>query len=236
MENGLASRCSFCGIENQEYQLAQIWKPMTKKGLSLIQNYMKRCDQNTYTQPCEINAADLEVVNDDDFEKEFPDWRFNFRERQEVSMDWIMPAINEFEEEQCKKAALALDPARDSFRRRVGVRGFRLALLCTTLYPQMNSRAQNTIIQFVKWWMEVDLENILKLLGERYNEQTKKIVGFSNQDVFADLPETFSKNDIVAIMRKQNKKTKVYDVIYRWKKIDAIEELPEKGTYKKKKQ
>lgn len=236
VENGLASRCSFCGIENQEYQLAQIWKPMTKKGLALIQNYMKRCDQNTYTQPCEINAADLEVVNDDDFEKEFPDWRFTFRERQEVSMDWIMPAINEFEEEQCKKAALALDPARDSFRRRVGVRGFRLALLCTTLYPQLNSRAQNTIIQFVKWWMEVDLENILKLLGERYNEQTKKIVGFSNQDVFADLPETFSKNDIVAIMRKQNKKTKVYDVIYRWKKIDAIEELPEKGMYKKKKQ
>ena len=234
VENGLASRCSFCEIENQEYQLAQVWKSINKKGMQLIQNYMKRCDENTYEEPCTIDPADLECVNDSDFDKEI-DWKFNFKERQTVDMSWIIPTIDKFEEEQCKKAALALDPARDSFRRRVGVRGFRLALLCTTLYPQVTSRAQSTIINFVKWWMEVDLENILKLLGEKYNEQAKKVIGFSNQDVFADLPETFSKNDIVAIMRKQNKKTKVYDVIYRWKKIDAIEELAEKGNYRKKK-
>lgn len=233
VENGLASRCSFCEIENQEYQLAQIWKPLTVKGRTLIQNYMRRCDENTYTEPCDISPSDLACISDDDFDKEV-NWKFKFRERQTVDMDWIIPTIDEFEEEQCKKAALALDPARDSFRRRVGVRGFRLALLCSTLYPQLTNRAKNTIINFVKWWMNVDLENILKLLGEKYNEQAKKVIGFANQDVFADLPETFSKNDIVAIMRKQNKKTKVYDVIYRWKKIDAIEELAEKGTYRKK--
>lgn len=234
VENGLASRCSFCEIENQEYQLAQIWKSINQKGMLLIQNYMKRCDENTYTEPCNINPADLACISDDDFDKEI-DWKFKFRERQTVNMDWIIPTIDKFEEEQCKKAALALDPARDSFRRRVGVRGFRLALLCTTLYPQLTNRAKNTIINFVEWWMNVDLENILKLLGEKYNEQAKKVLGFANQDVFADLPDVFSKNDIVAVMRKQQKKTKVYDVIYRWKKIDAIEELPEKGTYKKKK-
>ena len=233
VENGLASRCSFCEIENQEYQLAQIWKPLSQKGRALIYNYMKRCDQNTYTEPCDVSPSELECISDDDFDKEV-NWKFKFRERQSVDMDWIIPTIDEFEEEQCKKAALALDPARDSFRRRVGVRGFRLALLCTTLYPQLTNRAKNTIINFVKWWMNVDLENILKLLGERYNEQAKKVLGFANQDVFADLPEMFSKNDIVAIMRKQNKKTKVYDVVYRWKKIDAIEELPEKGVYRKK--
>lgn len=233
VENGLASRCSFCEIENQEYQLAQIWKPLNQKGKALIYNYMKRCDQNSYTEPCDVSPSELECISDDDFDKEV-NWKFKFRERQSVDMDWIIPTIDEFEEEQCKKAALALDPARDSFRRRVGVRGFRLALLCTTLYPQLTNRAKNTIINFVKWWMNVDLENILKLLGERYNEQAKKVLGFANQDVFADLPETFSKNDIVAIMRKQNKKTKVYDVVYRWKKIDAIEELPEKGVYRKK--
>lgn len=233
VENGLASRCSFCEIENQEYQLAQIWKPLSQKGRALIYNYMKRCDQNTYTEPCDVSPSELECISDDDFDKDV-NWKFKFRERQSVDMDWIIPTIDEFEEEQCKKAALALDPARDSFRRRVGVRGFRLALLCTTLYPQLTNRAKNTIINFVKWWMNVDLENILKLLGERYNEQAKKVLGFANQDVFADLPETFSKNDIVAIMRKQNKKTKVYDVVYRWKKIDAIEELPEKGVYRKK--
>lgn len=233
VENGLASRCSFCEIENQEYQLAQVWKQIPAKGMQLIRNYMKRCDASTYEEPCTITAQDLACVSDDDFEKEIK-WRFRFRPRQVVDMDWIMPTIQAFQEEQCKKAALALDPARDSFRRRVGVRGFRMALLCTTFYPKLTSRAMKTIIDFVKWWMVVDLENILKLLGERYNEQNKKVMGFANQDVYADLPDTFSKNDIVAVMRKQNKKTKVYDVVYRWKKIDAIEETSEKGVYKKK--
>mgnify|MGYP003396746869 FL=1 len=233
VENGLASRCSFCEIENQEYQLAQIWKPIPKKGMTIIRNYMKRCDEATYEEPCNIVPSEIDLMSDEEFEKEV-DWRFKFRERQFVDMDWIIPIIDAFEKEQCKKAALALDPARDSFRRRVGVRGFRLALLCTTLYPKVTPRAQATIIKFVEWWMNVDLENILKLLGEKYNEQTKKVIGFANADVFADLPNEFSKNDVVAVMRKQNKKTKVYDVIYRWKKLDAIEEL-DKGIYKKKK-
>ena len=162
------------------------------------------------------------------------DWEFKFKPRQEVDISWIMPTIDAFENEECKKAALALDPARDSFRRRVGVRGFRLALLCTTLYPQMTTQAKRTIINFVKWWMHVDLENILKLLGERYNEQTNKVVGFSNQDVFASLEDEFTRNDVMIAMRKQNKKNKVYDVIYRWKKLGAIEET-DKYAYKKKK-
>lgn len=234
VENGLASRCSFCEIENQEYQMPQVWKPLSKKAMQLIQNYMRRCDENTYETPCAVTPEEVDCVADADFDKEI-EWRFKFRERQQVDMSWIMPTIDAFEEEQCKKASLALDPARDTFRRRVGVRGFRLALLCTTLYPKINNRAQAVIINFVKWWMNVDMENILKILGERYNEQVKKVVGFVNQDVFAELPETFSKNDIVAILRKQNKKSKVYDVIYRWKKIEAIEELPEKGNYKKRK-
>lgn len=232
VENGLASRCSFCEIENQEYQLAQIWKKINARGMKLIRNYMKRCDENTYEEPCDILPSDLEVVSDEDFEKEI-DWHFKFKERQEVDISWIMPIIDDFEREQCKKASLALDPARDSFRRRVGVRGFRLALLCTTLYPKLNNRAIGVIQDFVKWWMQVDLENILKLLGEKYNEQTKKVMSFANKDVFADLPETFNKNDVIVVLRKQGKKTKVYDVIYRWKKLDVITELS-KGEYKKK--
>ena len=232
VENGLASRCSFCEIENQEYQLAQVWRPLNQKAMELIRNYMKRCDANTYEEPCSVNIEDLNTVSDDDFDKEI-DWHFKFKERQTIDMSWIIPTIDEFEAEQCKKSALALDAARDSFRRRVGVRGFRLALLCTTFYPVLSNRAVNTITRFVKWWMEVDLENILKLLGERFNEQNKKVIGFSNQDVYADLPDQFSKNDLIVVMRKQGKKSKVYDVIYKWKKMGAVEELQEKGTYKK---
>lgn len=232
VENGLVTRCSFCEIENQEYQLAQVWNEINKKGMAVIRNYMKRCDNNTYTQPCTITADDLLATSDEDFDKEI-NWRFEFRERQTVDMSWIIPTIDQFNKEQCKKAALALDSARDTFRKRVGVRGFRLALLCTTLYPSLNSRSKDTIIKFVKWWMNVDMENIMKLFGDKYNDIVKKVPGFSNHDVFADLPKEFNQNDVIAVMRKQGKKTKVHDVIYRWKKINAIEEIV-KGQYKKK--
>ena len=233
VENGLASRCSFCEIENQEYTLAQIWKPLNQKARDLIHNYMRRCDANTYETPCTVTIDDLETISDDDFEKEV-DWRFKFKPRQIIDMSWIIPIIDEFEREQCEKSALALDPARDSFRRRVGVRGFRLALLCTTFYPIINARATSTICNFVKWWMHVDIENILKLLGEKYNEQNKKVKGFSNQDVFADLQSTFSKNDLIVVMRKQGKKSRINDVIYKWKKMNVIEDTVEKGVWKKK--
>lgn len=231
VENGLASRCSFCGIENQEYQIPAAWKKIRQRGMQVIEAYIKRCDENTYQEPCNINPADLDLIADADFDNEV-DWRFKFRDRQDVDMSWIMPTIDQFQKEQCKKAALALDPARDTFRRRVGVRGFRLALLCTTLYPHLGPKNYLIIKDFVKWWMEVDLENILKLIGDRYNEQTNKIVGMAQKDVFSDLPKKFNKNDVLAVMRKQGKKTRVNDVIFRWKKIGAIEEV-NKGNYKK---
>ena len=82
--------------------------------------------------------------------------------------------------------------------------------------------------------MHVDIENILKLLGEKYNEQNKKVKGFSNQDVFADLQSTFSKNDLIVVMRKQGKKSRINDVIYKWKKMNVIEDTVEKGVWKKK--
>lgn len=72
-----------------------------------------------------------------------------------------------------------------------------------------------------------------KLLGERYNEQTNKVVGFVNQDVFASLQDEFTKNDVMTAMRRQNKKSRVTDVIYRWKKMGAIDEV-DKYVYKKK--
>ena len=233
VENGLVTRCSFTEIENQEFQLAQSWKPISKKGMEIIRNFMTRCDENTYEEPCTITPSDLLAVNDDDFDKEI-DWHFKFKPRQIVDMAWIMPTIDKFEEEQCKEGMLAIDKARDAFRRRVGVRGFRLALLCTALYPKLNSRAIDTIKSFVWWWMHVDIENMLKLWGAKYNEQNTHVTGLYNVDVFNSLPETFSKNELLVAMKKQQVKSRVSNVIWQWNKHGYIEKLGD-DKFKKKK-
>lgn len=233
VENGLVTRCSFTSIENQEFQLASPWKPISSKGMQTIRAYMRRCDDNSYESPCTIAPDDLLAVTDDNFDKEI-DWRFKFKERQTVDISWIMPVINEFHEQQCKQALRDIDKARDVFRRRVGVRGFRLALLCTTLYPSINNRAIETIKKFVKWWMEVDLECILKLWGAKYNEQAEVEPQLYNRTAFRSLGDTFTKNDLFVVLKQQNIKTPVRQIIYQWKKAGYIEKT-DNDTFTKKK-
>ena len=233
VENGLVTRCAFTSIENQEFQLASIWKPIPKKGMDVIRNFMKRCDENSYEEPCTIDPAMLETVNDDDFDKEI-DWKFKFRPKQTVNMDWIMPTINAFHEKQCRRASLDIDRARDVFRRRVGVRGFRLALLCTALYPMLTIRAMQTIRNFVQWWMEVDLECMLSLWGAKYNEQAEVAPKCYNRTAFASLKDEFTNNDLFVVMKQQGIQSPLRNIIYQWKKAGFIEKVG-KETYKKKK-
>ena len=233
VENGLVTRCCFCELENQEFQMAQMWKTIPKKGMQVIRNYMKRCDENTYEEPCEINPDDLIGINDDDFDKEV-NWQFKFKERQVVDMEWIMPTIIEFQRKTLEEASLDVDKAKDAFRRRVGVRGFRLALLCTTCYPKMNKRAEETIKKFVEWWMNVDLQNMLKLWGRKYNEQTSYEVGFYNANVYNSLPEQFTKNDLLVIMKKTGLKSPLRQIIYNWTSKGYVEKIS-KNEFKKKK-
>lgn len=234
VENGLVTRCCFTEIENQEFKEPPIWKNIPKRGEEIIRNFMKRCDEHTYETPCTISMGELEGVNDDDFDKEV-DWQFKFKPREIVDMSWIMPTVQRFESEQCQRAMLALDKARDAFRRRVGVRGFRLALLCTALYPSLTPRAIKTISEFVYWWMHVDLDSMLKLWGAKYNEQNTHVQTLYNVDVYNSLPEVFTKNELLVMMKKQQVKSKVANVIWQWNKSGYIEKLGDDKFKKKKK-
>ena len=233
VENGLVTRCSFTTIENQEFQLASYWRPIPKKGMEIIKNFMKRCDENSYEEPCTIVIDDIEGLNEEEFDKTVK-WRFRFRPRQTVDMRWIMPVIDRFHKVQCERASLDIDHARDVFRRRVGVRGFRLALLCTALYPTLNSRAIETIKNFVKWWMEVDLECMLKLWGAKYNDQAEVEPQLYNRDAYKALKDEFTKNDLFVVQKQQHIKSPVRNIIYQWKKKGYIEKI-DKDTYRKKK-
>lgn len=233
VENGLVTRCSFFSIDNQEFQEAQIWKKLSKRDLSVIKKFSTRCDNHTYVDPCTYVPEDLIGVSDDDFDKEI-DWRFKFRERQIVDMDWIMPVINEFHKEQIKKAALEYDKARDVFRRRVGVRGFRLALMCTCLWEKPTKANLEDCKKFVKWWMERDLESILRLWGNKYNEQADVQPNLQKRSVYSELAEKFSRNDVYVVCQKQQIKTPIRNILYGWKKYGYIEQL-DKETFKKKK-
>lgn len=233
VENGLVTRCSFCSIENQEFVEAPIWRQISKRGLEVIKSFVKRCDENTYMTPCTISMDEVRAVSDEDFDKEI-DWRFKFRDFKEINMDWIMPTINAFTKEQIKLAALDVDRARDVFRRRVAVRGFRLGMICHCLWDKPRESDLKKCVAFIDWWMHRDIENMLNLWGAKYNEQTDTTPNVAQRTVFNSLGNDFSRTDVYTVCVKQGIKTPVRRIIFDWLKLGCIEKL-DKENFKKKK-
>lgn len=231
VENGLVTRCSFCSIDNQEFSLPAKWKDLNKRELAVIRKFMNRCDENTYETPCTINPIDLTTVSDDDFDKEI-DWRFQFKPFKEVDMSWIMPTIDAFHKEQMELALLDIDHARDVFRRRVGVRGFRLAMVCVCLWDRPRESDLKRCAEFVNWWMHIDLDNMLKLWGVKYNSLSDVVPNIVQRSVFDMLGNTFQRNDVYTVCLKQGIKTPVRRIIFDWKKLGCIVQ-EDKETFKK---
>lgn len=233
VENGLVTRCCFTPIENQEFVMAPKWKELTKADEQKIHAFMKRCDENSYEQPCEIDKNDvIDVSNDAEAFDNKIDWRYQFKPKQEVDMSWIMPVIDKFEMEQMKLGLKDFDKARDVFRRRVGVRGFRLALLCTCLYPKKMNKSQiDGVKKFVNWWMHQDIESMIRMWGQKYNKDTATSPSLPQKSLYELLSDEFNKNDIMAKCLQLGIKTPVRVILSMWKKQGFV--AKEANSYKK---
>ena len=172
------------------------------------------------------------MISDADFDNEVP-WKFEFKDRKTMDCSWIMPSINAFHERQMREAALSQDAARDVFRRRVGVRGFRLALLCMCLFERPSKRDLERCIPFIEWFMEQDMKSIMQLWSEDYNRLETKNSVKVQPNLFVQLGDTFTKNDLYSVCIKQGIKTALRRIIFDWKRLGYIEETENK-TYKKK--
>lgn len=235
VEDGMVTRISICEIENQQFAKFQAWKHFSKKQLEVIQKYVERCDRNTYRDPLETEVEEAELYNNNssEFDKNVK-WKFSLREKQHIDMSWLYPTILDWLEEKRIESSLAQDVAADVFRRRCGVKGFRLGMLCTTCWEQVRKREQVIICKFVRWFMERDLQESLKMFGEKYNKmQAEAAVEVkSNTGLFESLDDTFTKNDVIAKCIQLNIKSRIKSIIYRWKKDKVIEKVSS-NTYKK---
>lgn len=221
VENGLVTRCSFTTIDNQEFAPAPVWKDLAKTSLGAVRKFMDRCDRNSYVEPCTVTMEDVDATDAAKFEEEI-DWRFTFRPRQDVNMEWLKPTIDNFLEEQRKRASLDYDKARDVFRRRVAVRGFRLGLICYALWEKPRKCDLEKCIPFINWWMHEDLESSLKLWGAQYNNVAEDTPNLAQRSLYNQLPERFTKNDVYVLCMKQGIKTPVRMIVHQWAKLGYV--------------
>ena len=218
--NGLVTRCAFQEIKNQEFKIKQdTWGTLTKKERKVVDDFIKKCDRMTYAEPLNYNPDDCYSVSDKDFDNEVP-WRFTFRPLTHVNIDWIIPTVNKFNARQCDIATRDQNKARDVFRRRVGERGKRLAIMCTQLYAKpMTAKDKRECAKWIYWWMEQDIEGIMEPFGAKYMKAIKDSE-FGKPRKYASvydlLPETFTKNDVTTRAKECGNYNETRNIITKW--------------------
>lgn len=217
VENGLITRCSFTTIENQKFAEAPVWKEFNKKDMAVIKKFMERCDRNSYEEPCELlpDKQDVDTCPTEKFDNEIP-WRFHYKRRKTVDMKWLKPTIDEFLENQRCKAALDINDARDVFRKRVAVRGFRLGIMCHALWDNPKESDLKKCIPFIQWWMEQDIESSLRLWGTRYNNEVQDGLQVSQKSIYNELGSAFTKEDVYVQCSRQGIHTPVRNIVSKW--------------------
>lgn len=239
VEDGLVSRFSFCEVENQLYAPFQPWKKIPKAEQLKIQNILDRLEMKVYKQPLKFDPKNLLDVKEKEFDAVVP-WATDWQPFEKVNMEFMFKPLLNWLETQRQQAIKEMNEARDMFRRRAAVKAFRLALLCTALYPKVGKKEQEVIRNFALWFADMDLKNSLYAFGVKYNErevedkQAEKRTYAVGESVYDALTERFSRGDLEVVVRRRGLKTPVRTIIWNWKKMGMIVKRGENEWQKKK--
>ena len=226
VENGMVTRVSFSEIANQSFAEAPEWKTLQKKAQEVIGKFVERCDFNTYSNRIDdVDFDEVEDMESEVFVKEVP-WRSQFKERQRVNMSWLFPSLKKWLEKNRVAAMKDMDYARDTFRRRTAVKGFRLAMICTQCWTDFREKQQQIVEDFVLKWMDYDLEQALNLFGAQFNENIEKNVEIARKtgfdSVFSSLPDVFTQGDVRVRLQQEGRRTPLKAVISLWKTQNLV--------------
>lgn len=236
VEDGLVTRFSVCPIENQQYAKFTPWKDIPKQEQMKIDGILHRLEMKNYKAPLQFKTEDLYDVKDDEFDSIVP-WQYEFQPFEKVDCSYVFPVITEWLEEERIKAASTLNEARDVFRRRAALKGFRLAMLCHALYKDVRRREQGIICDFVRWFCTVDLRNSLYQFGVKYNELQQQVqkTNVPHNALFEKMADKFTRNDLRVALQRARIKTPVKHVVSLWRRNKLIEKVGDEEYVKLKK-
>ena len=224
VEDGLVTRFSVCPIENQTYAKFTPWKKISKADQLQIDNILTKLEMKNYKMPLRFDKEELIDIKEEDFDNVVP-WQYEFQPFEYINMEYIYKPLLDWLEQERIKAAATLNAARDVFRRRAAVKGFRLAMVCHALYNTIGKREQKIITDFVLWFCSVDLRNSLYQFGQRYNDlqESAKKQNTPHNAVFEKMADTFTKTDLRVALQRAFVKTPVRAVVSLWYKNKLIE-------------
>ena len=129
-------------------------------------------------------------------------------------------------EEQRLRAVRQLDTARDTFRRRAAVIGFRAAMVAFALW-QCDKKRESAAARFGVFVAGQVLKGQLKRFAEQLNNESADNSGERNRqrEVLDLLPEEFTRDELAAALKRCGRKSPVRVTISIWTNNKIIEKL-----------
>ena len=163
----------------------------------------------------------------------------------DLDMSWLDKTVIKWVRNKGNEATLSGSQALDVFRKRSSVSAFRIAALCQYLYqleaspqpsPEGEGEIQKRVKQIYLFMAEYILNGMMERWGKQFEElNRKRVEGMKpgpKENLFDQLTETFTREQLNVLIEKQGKVTPDKVFINRWKKLKVIE-IIDKNTFKK---
>lgn len=218
IEGGNITRTILCKIDDDLGEDGAIFIPYTSEQRSAIDTMLARLMNETYD-----NDGGLQPTVD-------------------LDMSWLDKTVCKWVRGKGNEATLSGSQALDVFRKRSSVSAFRIAALCQYLYMQEETPSltldiiQKRVRQIYLFMAEYILQNMLERWGKRFEELNAKreaeLKPGPKENLFDQLTETFTREQLNLLIEKQGKVTPDKVFINRWKKLRVIE-IIDKNTFRK---
>lgn len=206
VEDGLISRVLFVTIPDQTFKPGKVFGNFKAKEMENLQYHLNR-----------LNAVS---VVDGEAQPEHM-----------LKLDFLTKYMQKWVDVQQRFAEAQNDVTRDTFCRRAAVMGFRAGMIAFYLWDEVTTPTMmRKVKNFATWIANCALRQFL--LRFKIEHDTKSTFKF--QDVYALLPDSFTRQHVRAAAYSVGNKTSASDIIYRWKLAGKVEETSDKNVFVKK--
>ncbi len=217
IEGGNITRTILCKIEDELGEEGALFIPYSSEQRVLIDRILKKLLDATYD-----GDGGLQPTVD-------------------LDMSWLDKTVCKWVREKGKEASLSGSYSLDVFRKRSSVSAFRIAALCQYLYqmekhPLSPEVIRKRVKQIYLFMAEYILRNMLDRWGTKFEEfnrtREKGMKAGPKENLFDQLTETFTREQLNLLIEKQGKVTPDKVFLNRWKKLRVIE-IIDKNTFRK---
>lgn len=209
VEDGLVSRVLFVTLPDQFGKPMPVWGELDAKAKQTMDIGLERLN--------EISLVGDEVQ---------PEYM--------LKLDYLNAELDKWIKAQQIEAVNQEDRTRDIFCRRAAVVGFRAGMLAAFLYggKRTTPTVRKNVCQFAIWVANCMLNQHLL----RFNIQGTGSNVNPYEDVYKELKDEFSREDVEKALQALGKDSPVKGVLYKWRLLGIVEAVDEgrMGTYNRK--